>query len=937
MTPLSGNARKLQAFRRGLRKELAALFRVEPSHPGIERILEEADAHLEDAVEALVEGGATAEDAMATALSRFGTPSRVARAYGALKAPSFIDPHTDVPLWRRLLRSFPSPGGPFRRTLWLSGLSDLRVAIRGLARTPGYAVAFVLTLGLGIGANTAIFSVVNGIWLRPLPYRDGSRLVYLRHSAPLAGIDNATFSVPEIDDYRKHSPSLESVAEFSAMTFTMLGVDEPARVRTGVVTGNYFEVMGLGAHLGRVISESEDGEAAPAVAVLTYDYWHRLFGADPAAVGRTITIDGRIVEIVGVAEPAPPYPERTDMYVNMVVSPHHLSASMTHDRVHRMTEVFARLAPDASLASARTEVEAITLRLHEEHPEAYDPSWGYEVSVTGLRDALAAEARPTMFMLLGVAAFVLMIACANVANLTLARVMRRYDELELRVSLGAKTWTLRRQLVFENIVPSIAGAALGVLLAIAGVDLLASYIARYSTRASEIVVDTTVLGVALVVAVAAASFFAFLPRLPGTGPRSLGWFSGTRSTVGVAGRRVQRLLVVSQVGVSFLLLVGAALLLETLKNLQQDDGGVALEEVLAMNIPLSYGTRTPQELLEHHGTILERVRALPGVRSAALGSMVPLRGTPRGVLSGLAALEFEIEGQPTEPGAQPPRADFRIVSGGYFHTLGMTLVQGRTFQATDVRDAAKVVVVNEALADRYFPDREVVGQRIGWRGDTLHFMGVSEEYRTIVGVVSDVKDYGVAEDVPHVAFNPFTEVPLAGSLFVRTAQPDMVVRPILDLVREIDPTQPVVEVGTLAQIRSESISPQRLNAALVGAFALLALTVAAVGVAGVLAFGVSQRTHEFGVRAALGADRSVLMHIVLKEGAELALSGVASGLAASALFSGLISGLLHGVTPTDVGTLGLVALLLTLVALLASAVPAWRASEIDPVQALREE
>jgi predicted lysophospholipase L1 biosynthesis ABC-type transport system permease subunit len=267
----------------------------------------------------------------------------------------------------------------------------------------------------------------------------------------------------------------------------------------------------------------------------------------------------------------------------------------------------------------------------------------------------------------------------------------------------------------------------------------------------------------------------------------------------------------------------------------------------------------------------------------------------------------------------------------------MTLIQGRTFQSTDTRDAPKVVVVNQALADHYFPDREVLGQRIGWRGDTLHFMGVTQEYRTIVGVVSDAKDYGVAEDVPYVAFNPVTEVPLAGSLFVRTAKADVVVPPILDLIHQIDPEQPVVDVGTLAQIRSESISPQRLNAALMGAFAVLALTVAAVGVAGVLAFGVSQRTHEFGVRAALGADRSVLMQVVLKEGALLALVGVAIGLAASFFFAGLISGLLHDVKPTNIGTLGFVAILLTLVSLLASAVPAWRAAEIDPLQALREE
>ena len=503
-----------------------------------------------------------------------------------------------------------------------------------------------------------------------------------------------------------------------------------------------------------------------------------------------------------------------------------------------------------------------------------------------------------------------------------------------RVSLGAKTWTIRRQLLIENIVPSIAGAALGVLLTIAGVDLLTAYIARYSARASEITVDTTVLSVALGVALASACLFALLPRLPGTGSRSLGWLSGTRSTTSASGRRIQRLLVVSQVGVSFVLLVGAGLLLETLKNLQDDDGGVALEEVLAMNVPVDYGTRTGSELRTYFHTMVERVAALPGVRSAAVGSMIPLKETPSGVWAAMAALEFEIDGQPTEPGAPPPRADLRAVSADYFRTLGMTLIQGRSFTATDEPDAAKVVVVNKALADHYFPDREAVGQRIGWRGVMAPRFG---DYRTIVGVVSDAKDYGVAEDVPHVVFNPFTQFALVSSLFVRTPQPEMVVRSILNEIRELNPEQPIEDVATLAEIRTESISAQRLNATLVGVFAFLALSVAAVGVAGVLAFGVSQRTHEFGVRTALGADRSLLMRVVLKEGALLALFGLAIGLAASLFLGGLMSGLLHDVAPTDIGTLGLVALLLTLVALLASAVPAWRAAEIDPVQALREE
>ena len=936
MSPSSIKSRKLRAFHLALRNELAAQFRVEPSHPGIERILEEAEAHLEDTIAELVEGGASDEVATTTALSRFGTASRVARAYGALEAPSFIDPHADARAWRRLLSRFPSP---VRRKV-LSSLnqwySDLRFAVRGLVKSLAYVIAFVLTLGLGIGANTAIFSVVNGIWLRPLPYRDGDRVVYLRHAASLAGDRQRTLFGPRD---RRLPPAESQSRRRRGILLHAVQHDRTRRAENRAyrdrhrktISRSWGSVPGWGASSRR----SEDGQAAPVVAVLTYDYWHRLFGADPDVVGRTVTINNRSVEIIGVAEPALPYPAETDIYVNMVASSHHLDASMTHDRVHRMTEVFARLSPDASVASASAEVEAITRRLHEEHPEAYGEQHGYQVSLVPLRDQLAANARPTMFMLLGVAAFVLLIACANVANLTLARVMRRYDEWTLRVSLGASTWTIRRQLLIENILPSIAGAALGVLLTIAGVDLLAAYIARYSARASEITVDTTVLCVALGVALASACLFALLPRLPGTVSGSLGWLSGTRSTTGASGRRIQRLLVVSQVGVSFVLLLGAGLLLETLKNLQEDDGGVALEEVLAMNVPVDYGTRTGSELRTYFQTMVERVTALPGVRSAAVGSMMPLKEAPSGVWAAMAALEFEIEGQPTEPGAPPPRAGLRAVSPDYFRTLGMTLIRGRSFNAADEPDAAKVVVVNQALADHYFPDREAVGQRIGWRSEMAQYIG--EDYRMIVGVVSDAKDYGVAADVPHVVFNPVTQFTIVSSLFVRTPQPEMVVRSILSEIRELNPEQLIEDVATLAEIRTESISAQRLNATLVGVFAFLALSVAAVGVAGVLAFGVSQRTHEFGVRAALGADPSLLMRVVLKEGAQLALFGLAIGLAASLFLGQLISELLHDVAPTDLGTLGLVAFLLTLVALLASAVPAWRASEIDPVQALREE
>jgi len=340
---------------------------------------------------------------------------------------------------------------------------DLRHASRSLIKSPGFSLAFIVTMGLGIGANTAIFSAVNGVLLRPLPHEDGDRLVYLRHSALLAGTENALFSVAEVEDYRQGSPSLAEVAEFSLMSFTMLGHEEPRIVVAGIVTGNYFEVMGLGSRIGRTIDASDDGKESAAVALLTDEFWGRVFSADPDIVGRTVEMNGRTVTFVGVLEPSPPYPERTDIYVNMSTSPHHMDASMEYDRIHRMTEVFARLAPGASVESAGIELRDITTRLHGDFPEAYSAGAGFSVSVTALKEQLTARARPVLLLLLATAFFVLFIACANIANLTLTRVLRRDQELAIRVSLGGSRWALRRQLLAESLLLSVAGAGVGLL------------------------------------------------------------------------------------------------------------------------------------------------------------------------------------------------------------------------------------------------------------------------------------------------------------------------------------------------------------------------------------------------------------------------------------------------------------------------------------------
>jgi predicted permease len=810
-------------------------------------------------------------------------------------------------------------------------LRDARFACRSLLRTPSYAAAFVLTLGLGIGANTAIFSVVRGIWLRPLPHADGDRLVYLRHSALAGGVQNAYFSVPEISDIRARAKTFEGVVEFSSMTFTVLqGLGEPRRVEAGVVTADYFEVMGLSAIAGRLIASRDDGPTAPPVAVLTDVFWKRNLGADPQVVGRQLRMNGRSVEIVGVLEPAPPYPERTDIYVNMVASPHHLEATMTQDRIHRMTEVFARLAPQATVEQARVEIAEIWRRLQAEYPEGYDASQGYGVSVTPLRQQLASRATTTVVLLMAVTGLVLVIACANVANLTLARVMRRQGELATRVALGASGWQIRRMLLLESLIPALAGSLLGCAIADASVGLLAVYAARYSARAYEIAVDGVVLSAALLLGVLASVFFALLPRLPSPSTAA-SWAAGARVAGGASGRRVQRLLVTSQVAVCCVLLVGAGLLLRTLRNLQAADGGLELKQVLALELPsIRQGTADQPN---YRLAFLEKASSLPGVVSAAFGSRVPFRELPTGPGASFAAWSYELEGEPLPPGAPLRRGDSRSVSPDYFQTVGLTLVSGRLFNEADRKASPPVVIVNQALARRWFGDRDAVGHRLAWREPyMMKYYREGGVWRTIVGVVSDSKDNGVTAATPNVVYQPAAS---AGALLVRAENPAAIASQLVRMVRELEPEQPIERVATLAEVYEEKIGPERLNATLLTAFGLLALVISAIGVGGVLAFSVSQRVHELGIRAALGADRRRLLRMVISEGGSLTAAGLLIGGAVALGCSQLLSGLLFGVAAADAPTFAGVALVMMAVAVTASLVPAWRASNVDPARALR--
>jgi predicted permease len=798
-------------------------------------------------------------------------------------------------------------------------------------RAPGFALAVVLTLGLGIGANTAVFSVVRGVLLRPLPHQDGERLVYLRHSAALAGVDNALFSVPEILDYRGGTDVFEGIAEFSSMTFNLIGRDEPVQVTAGIVSGNFFDVMGLEPALERLFGPGDDGEAAAPVMVLTFDYWMEAFGGDPGVVGATLEVNGRSSTIVGVLQPVPQYPEETDVLVNMVTSPHHMSAAMVHGRTHRMTEVFARLAPGATVEQAQGELDRVGARVRADHPDSYDEGAGYAVTATPLQEVLTRRARLTVWLLMGTAAFVLVIACANVANLPLMRGVRREREMVVRGALGAGAVRLRRLLLVENLLLTLVGAALGLALALAGVDLLVAFAERYTPRASEIRLDGGVLAFALGVAGSAAVALAFAPALPGERTAGASLAGGRRSTGGVSRQRIQRALVVAQVAVSVVVLTGAGLLARTLINLYEVDAGVDVRNVLTLEVPEG-GQRTFSEAIGFYEEIQARMAALPGVVEVGMGSNVPLRGT--GFL-----LEVKVDGQEPVPGQPIPRAEFRTATPEYFRAAGIPLLGGREFASTDRADAARVVILNETLAERLFGDRDPIGQRVAWTGDVLRFIPVSGDWRTVVGVVGDTKDEGLDAEPGPVLYQPFAqEEVFDAALLIRSRVDAATLGPTASrIVQDLDPRQPVANLLTLERIRDESVAPRRLNAMLVGAFGVLALAIAAVGIAGVLAFSVSARTGEIGVRMSLGADAGRVQRMVLGEGGVLLVLGLVLGIAGALAGSRLLAGLLFDVAPGDPWTLATVSLLVGSVGLASCWIPAARAARVQPAVAMRAE
>src|SRR5215510_13607946 len=577
----------------------------------------------------------------------------------------------------------------------MSFFRDLKVAVRSLARVPALWITVAVTLALGIGANAAIFSVVRGVLLRPLANRDEDRLLYVRQSAPGIGVENATFSVPEIKDIGAGLKTITEIGTFSAIDFTMVGLGEPREIRAGVVDGNYFDVMGLKPVIGRLLNSGDDGPNAAGAAVLTYRYWTTGLRSDPGVIGKTIRLESfgaRSATIVGVLEPSVPYPVETELIANVVTSPHHLSATMVTGREHRMTEVFARLAPGAELDSARAELGTVYAGMLSAHPETYKPKDHYTIDVTRMHDQINSRARTILWVLLAASGLLFVIACSNVANLILARTVRRESELAIRAALGATTARLRRSLLAEGIVLCGSGALAGVLIAAPMVSVLARYASRFSVRALDLTLDFSMVWIGVALAMVAAIFLAFVPRIPSADvSRGLGLSSSGARVSGGSTRRL-RVFAVTQITASFLLLAGAGALLRTLLVLERTQPPFETAHVLAVNLPvMSYG-RKPEQVKEFYRDVATRVSSLPGVEHVASGFSVPWRdGRALGI-----SFTFSLEGAKRENGQDDPRARFRTVSPGFFQTLGVPILAGRDFRDTDKEGAERVVIISQS-------------------------------------------------------------------------------------------------------------------------------------------------------------------------------------------------------------------------------------------------
>ena len=804
---------------------------------------------------------------------------------------------------------------------------DLSLAARGLVRNPLFALTVILTMALGIGANTAIFSVVHAVLLRGLPYEHGERMLVLRQQRPKANVTNQAFSAKEIGDFRSMSETLDEVVEFHSMWFILLGRGEPERVQTGVVSHNFFDAFGIKPDVGRTFRAEDDKPGADAVLVLSYPYWQSRFGGDPAVIGQAFQMNDRPHTVIGVLPPIPQYPQENDVYMPVSACPFRSAQPTIDNRNARFVQAFGRSKPGAMIDRVAADLGVLASRLQQAYPDAYPASSGYTAVALPLRNELTRGFRPTLMVLVGAAGFVLLIVAASVANLLLARMVQREREIAVRSALGAGRWRIFRQLLTESTVLAVLGGVVGLLLATVSLDLLVAFVDRFTTRSAEININPTVLLFTMLIALGTGLLVGIVPALPSRQNLSSTIQAGARA-VGGGRVRIRSGLIVVQVAISFVLLIGAGLMMKSLMRLQAIDPGIQTDGVQTMRIALNftkYPPSNPALTRQFHAALLERLARLPGVRSVGAASTFPLDQNG-GFVTGL-----RVEGQGDTDPTRLPRVTISIASPGYFQTVGIPLLQGRLFNDHDRFDTQEVALVSRSMAFRFFGDRDPVGARIS--NDN------GRTWTTIVGVVGDTRQSLDASPTDAVYVPLQQASPLTALFLMRTVGPisQDLPRQAREALYSIDPNQPADQFRTLDDVRSQSVEAPKLTTILIGLFAGLAVAITAAGLGGVIAFSVNQRTQEFGVRLALGASPRSLLGMVMRQALWLVVTGLAVGTAAAWLSSSALRTLLFEVRPTDPMTYVAVGFAFLMIALIACAMPARRAASVDPMIALRGE
>ena len=814
------------------------------------------------------------------------------------------------------------------REHWSVFSADARYALRMMKNNPGFTLAVILILGLGAGANTAIFSVINSVLLKPLPYIEGDHLVILRQPEAKLGTDDVSFSVPEIMDYRQRSRSLSSVVEYHSMTFTLYGKESAHRVRTGVVSPQFFDVFGVRPLLGRTFIAADDRAGAERVLVLSYEFWRQIERGDPNIIGKRYEMNDSMHTVIGVLPQIPQYPDENDVYMPTSSCPFRSNPAHVSDRNMRMFSMFGRLKAGETLDHCSLDLSNISHQLQKDYPDAYPKSSGMTTTVTLLRQDLIREARPLLLVLWAAAAFVLLIACANVANLILARMSRREHELMVRTAVGAGSTRLFRQLLTESFFLALLASCFGLLFTFGTLELMKDFVAQLTPRAREISVDRGVLFFAILCTTITTVVFGSVASLHFRQDLSSGLKEGGRTGAEGGSQFLRRLLIAAQIAFSFVLLIGAGLMVRSFIKLSQVNPGFAPQNVMVARISLDSTKFASAEQRYSLGQrIQETISGLPGVISAAVSSSFPM---DRENQFGGRPIRFQVENDPRPESESPPVTNARSATPDYFKTLGIPLRAGRLFRDSDTSKAPQVILINQSLATKRWGHGDPVGKRI--------MIDNGQTWLTIIGVVGDVKEFGLKHDTPYEIYFPFSQASFLGSVLVRTAgSPAAMSETLRRMLQQIEPRMAVVRLETMEQARQDSIASSRTLTRLFLVFAALALAIAITGIGSMLALWVRQRTREIGIRMALGASPRKILTALVRQGMVLSVAGVVAGLLVALGFSRLLTSLLFRVKSTDAATYVVVAVLLLIAALVACYIPARRAAQVDPQLALRSE